>query len=466
MKNTKKVLALVLAVVMLLGTMTIAAFAAAYTATGTDVTDGSTNIKYEVAQVATAEMSDGSSFDATDNNIYAVTVYAKTAEGIDAFILPLHFDKTHYDVVALVDSGIYMTSEDIGEDGVYSYTYGDAWKDTKMYKRDGSTVTNKALARYIGLGNANATAIEPTIKNYAYSGASASTVALWSKNLTSNMGVMMLSLNEQGKEKNAYFNAKDNAVVNDWMALLTVYFVRKDTVAETDCYGDIFGVVGDDKYGPDVTTDASGLPSFFNSEAAYVEGRNMINITNAAVEAAVKPLATLTAAGGAKSQAIAFNLAATATPTYTADDVESVDYRFVAQFSTTAFPITWDESTNKITATDIDEVGFVMAKVGDATATQIAAMSAADVAALSKDSGTIRKCWTAKISTDMAGGSAFAFSCRIKGIAVTGGTVASEYIAVPYVIQNSEISFGQAMTSSAQAKYDANIAKFLANKNA
>ncbi len=467
MKNTKKVLALVLAVVMLLGTMTMAAFAAVYTATGVEETDGRTNIKYEVTQVAEASMPDGSdTLVAVDNNIYAVTIYAKTAEGIDYLQLPIHYNKNHYDVLALIDGGALLTSEEIDEPGVYVWGWGDAWSDTTAYRRNGTTASSKALARFIGLGNSWATAVEPTVYNYAEAVAQPAVYTAWTQNLdTSTYGVVMFNLDEQAVEKNAYFNAIKNEIVNDYVKMITLYFVRKDGVSESDCYGDIFGVQGDNKYGVDVTNDKSGLPSFFNSEGAYTFGSQKVNIINAAVETPVKALVGLTAAEGAKQQQIQFFLADGATKTYTTDDIDKIDYRFVAQFSTSAFPIDYNPD-GTVNATDIDEVGFTMARAGEATEAQLKDFDAAGIAALSKDSGTIRKCWTAKISTDMAGGAAFAFSCRIKGIAVTSGTVASEYIVVPYVLANGEVYYGQAMTSGAQARFDAYADTFLAKKNA
>lgn len=467
MKNTKKVIALVLTVVMLLGTMTMAAFAAVYTATGVEETDGRTNIKYEVTQVASAEMPDGSgTLAAVDNNIYAVTIYAKTAEGIDYIQLPVHYNKNHYDILALIDGDTMMTNQEIDEPTVYVYKMGAAWRDTTMYRRNGTVATSKSLARFIGLGSPNASAVEPTIYNYAQDVIAAGTYNAWTQNLDKDtFDVMMINIDEQAVEKNAYFNAINNEIVNDFVEIITVYFVRKDGVSESDCYGDIFGVQGDNKFGVDITSDASGLPSFFNSEKQYVEGQNKANIINAAVETPVKALASLTAAEGAKQQQIMFFLADGATKEYTTADIDKIDYRFIAQFSTSAFPIDYN-ADGTVNATDIDEVGFTMAKAGEATEADLKAFDAAGIAALSKDSGTIRKCWTAKISTDTAGSAAFAFSCRIKGIAVSGGTVASEYIVVPYVLANGQVYYGSAMTSGAQARFNAYADTFLAKKNA
>jgi len=467
MKNTKKVIALVLTVIMLLGTMTMAAFAAVYTATGVEETDGRTNIKYEVTQVAEASMPDDSdTLAAVNNNIYAVTVYAKTAEGIDYLQLPIHYNKNHYDVLALIDSAAMMTTDELEEPGVYVWGWGRAWSDTSAYRRNGTTASTKALARFIGLGNSWASAVEPTVYNYTETEAQPAVYAAWTKNLdTSTYGVMMFNLDEQAVEKNAYFNAINNEIVPDYVKMITIYFVRKDGVSEADCYGDIFGVQGDDKYGVDVTNDKSGLPSFFNSEGAYTFGSQKVNIINAAVETPVKALASLTAANGAKQQQIMFFLAEGATKEYTTADIDKIDYRFIAQFSTSAFPIDYN-ADGSVNDTDIDEVGFTMAKAGEATEAELKAFDAAGIAALSKDSGTIRKCWTAKISTDTAGGAAFAFSCRIKGIAVSGGTVASEYIVVPYVLANGQVYYGSAMTSGAQARFNAYADTFLAKKNA
>ena len=115
------------------------------------------------------------------------------------------------------------------------------------------------------------------------------------------------------------------------------------------------------------------------------------------------------------------------------------------------------------------------------TAADIAAYSGAQVSALTKDSGDVRKCWTENLSSGMAGGSAFAFSCRIAGIGAADPTnplvgsfsaanVSPGYIAVPYVLTNNgDVYFGQAMTVEKQTildKFDANKATFLTKANA
>ena len=466
MKNTKKVLSVVLAVIMALSALTLVAFAHSWTGVEDDST---VSVKYEVTQVASAfDTYSETTYTAVDNDIYAVTVYAKTPAnnlGMLYFAVPIQYDNTKFEPMMLMDEGdLYCGYPgfygDVDIKDVSFYKLPERFSDPNMYKADGTVTTSSVQGKVLGLGNSKAGALTVTsqFEDVGVPGADVFTAGY-----PADRSAVLVILDDSSLvSKTAWLNT-ENGLINasDYLEMITVYFHRIDGVSEADCYGAEFGCAAN-SYGTQITC-------FEAANGGYAVGTDpkiQINYINGAVEAPIKPLMALTALNGAKSQAICFNLAEGATPTYTADDVTTVDYRFVAQFSTTAYPIAYNESTHKITnANGINEVGFVMAKVGDATEAQISAMSAADVAALSKDSGTIRKCWTAKLSTDMAGGSAFAFSCRIKGIAVTSGTVASEYIAVPYIIKNNNIEFGQAMTSTAQAKYDANIAKFLAKKN-
>jgi len=84
MKNIKKALSVVLAVVMVLSVMSIVAFAFDVTVNPVEQADR-VNIKFEVYQVSSAVSAAdavneiaGGTYNAVDGDIYAVKIYAKT----------------------------------------------------------------------------------------------------------------------------------------------------------------------------------------------------------------------------------------------------------------------------------------------------------------------------------------------------------------------------------------------------
>ncbi len=464
MKNTKKVLSVILAVVMALGVFSMAAYAAITVTVNSTEDPNAINVKLEVAQVdSVADSTNNEPYEAVDNDIYAVTIYAKTPAtyGLYTFRTCLKYDNTKFQPMMSYDGADLLCGEDYydetGEKTSLFVKYGAQFSDNRFFDADGNVVSKASQAATTGLGKTAAGTVMKSC-NIQVEGED--------PYYSDDYGVMFCETLFQPKNKGAYQNAIDGKLSSDYVEIMTVYFQRQ--VAEDAVYGSEFGIVAGDVHNQEndnVVAAANGAAGYSNNPAHALSSVTMNFVSNA-VEAAVKPLVTLTAADGAKSQQIMFFLADDATKTYETADIDKIDYRFVAQFSTSAFPIDYNEETGKINDTAINEVGFVMAKTTDATADQLTALSAADVAALSKKEGTIRKCWTAQISTDMAGGAAFAFSCRIKGIAVNAGTVESEYIAVPYVIANNTITFGQAMTSTAQSKFDTYADTFLAKKNA
>lgn len=447
MKNFKKVLSLVLTVVMIMSTLVLAAFA--YTA-GPMTATTDINVKYEVTQVPSAYDSiNGGTLNAVNNNLYAVTVYVYSSDGIDTLMLPIHFNKNHFDVVTGHDGDEAFYNEDLGESTIYCYKLGQVWQEDTMYKRDGTVVTSKATARWIPLGSSSSTA--PTITTRFYDTTTdLASYNTWKKNLdTDTYGITMFQIADAIINKNAYLNTSKNAITSDYTSIITYYFQRKAAFTEADVVGDSFGVLGTDKHGLDGTTDISGLPSYFGSESVYAPGTPKINVVNATVAARVSSLAGFTATGAAAQQ-IKFNGT-------TAND--TVDYRFVAQFSKTMFNLQYDAAL-KVTSTNIAEVGFVLANKADAkTYANLTAFTGANLTGTAHGAELatgIRKCATANISTTTAGDCNFAFSARITGIAVTGGTVASEYNAVPYVVlTDGTVYFGSSLlTSNIQGRYD------------
>jgi len=460
MKNTKKVLSVVLAVVMALSAMSLIAFAAEVTQNSTEV-DGAVNVKLDIVQVASATDTDsGAEYVATNGEVYAVTIYAKTPAnyGLRTLRVGVRYDASKFVPMMSYDGDTLMCGQDYYDDTGESQSLfmqlPERFSDSKFYDADGNIVTKAGDAVTVGLGKSAAGA--STYKcEYTEAGT-------WAE--TGDQQVMFCEIDRDGmKPKGAFFNTVNGLLSSDWLDVMTLYFKR--TAGEIESFNSYFGV----NVAETGANCVAGTITNSNGAAGFATGMKNstpnINFVANAVETAIKPLVALTAAEGAKQQQIMFFLAEGATKTYEVADIDKIDYRFIAQFSKTAFPIDYN-ADGSVNDTDIEEVGFTMARAGEATEAQLTAFDAAGIAALSKDSGTIRKCWTAKISTDMAGDTAFAFSCRIKGIAVTGGTVASEYIVVPYVLINGTVYYGSAMTSTAQNRFNAYADTFLAKKNA
>jgi len=460
MKNTKKILGVLLAVVMAFSALSMVAYAAIAVTNNPVEQADAVNVKLEVVQVASAtDNVNGETYDAVDNDIYAVVIYAKTPAtyALQTIRTCVKYDSAKFLPMMSYDGADLLCGVDYydetGEKGSQFVQYGAQFSDNRFFDADGNVVTKASQATVIGLGKTAAGTMKKSCEYVSDDS------VFWSD----DYGVMFCEILGQLKPKGAYINTIDGKQTSDWVQLMTMYFQRQ--VAEDQVYGSEFGIVMSEvgaKDNDDVLAATGGAGGYNSS---YALSSATMNYVSNAVEAPVKALVALTAAEGAKSQQIQFFLADGATKTYTADDIDKVDYRFVAQFSTSAFPIDYN-ADGTVNDTDIDEVGFTMARAGEATEAQLKAFDAAGIAALSKDDGTIRKCWTAKISTDMAGDAAFAFSCRIKGIAVAGGTVASEYIVVPYLVANGQVYYGQAMTSGAQARFNAYADTFLAKKNA
>ena len=451
MKNTKKLISVVLAVIMLLSTMVLGVLAADYTEGAPDA--NKVNVKFDVYQVPSVTMDATNNNDGTDgtytavgNNLYAVTVSIKAAFGVDVISIPCVYNSNHFDVLSYVDG----TSNDdafFGPDGtddkVYVWKLGPSWSDDGSYTADGTPGASGKQQKCVGLAHSSATKVWPKLTMCI---PTTSGYAEWTTGVdTANNGVVKIWIDDGNKGKNAYLNVYQGKIQNDYYEIITLYFVRKAAVSEEDCYGDVFGLVGLDKKVPDGSGDTSGNISLTAAGSARVDlAYGNFNIVNAAIESRVKSLNNATAADAAKAQQILFNSA------------DSVDYRFMAQFSTTAFDLQYDSSF-KVTSTNIDEIGFVMARRdANKTYAEFTAFDQAGLAGLDSGSGDIRKVTTTKVSVTTAGTGNFAFSCRIKNIPVAAGIVSSEYDIVPYVIRNDGTVFygGQVLYSDIQGRYN------------
>lgn len=258
MKNSKKLLSLVLAIVMVFSALSLVA--SAFTRQPSEIADNC-NVKYEVEKVSEASMADDSST-YTGDNIYAVSFYAKCNEGITTITFPVHFNQNHFAPLMIIDGeDIYYGTEsyyDEMEEGncnVYSLD-GDYMKNTGMYKANGDSAS-KALAKCIGLGSPNSGGIDVVAEYVAGSNPKTET---WRKGLSDDLGVMFINLDVTCKSKTAYLNNTAGITVDTgWCKMGTVYFVTLPGVTDADCIGDQFGVLVDDCFGPDLVTDGNGL---------------------------------------------------------------------------------------------------------------------------------------------------------------------------------------------------------------
>ena len=288
MVNSKKLLSLFLAVVMVFSVLTV--MASAYTV-GPEVA-GDINYKYTVEKVATVPETEAGSAEYSADNIYAVTAWMQCDTAVINMTIPFHYNKALFSPIMLSDGEVtypygagldqdtYAT--DMGESAIYAYTLGDFMNNTGMYKADGSTAASKALAKCIGLGNANSAGITITTELVS---PDHSLYGKWGAGLPENTGVMFASLNVTGKTKSAYFNTIEGIETStDWNRMFTVYF---EAIAE-DVAGAEFGVFTDDCFTVDGATDTAGYGYFVNATTTKVGNPNKNVVSNAVVEAAAQ----------------------------------------------------------------------------------------------------------------------------------------------------------------------------------
>ena len=295
MVNSKKLLSLFLAVVMLLSVFTV--MASAYTRGETEGT-ADIDIKYTVEKVDTVPETAAGSAEWSADNIYAVTVWMKSAKPVDILITPFHYNKTLFAPITLsdgectypygagLDQDTYYT--DMGEGAVYAYSLGDYMNNTGMYKANGTTATTKALAKCIGLGNANSEGIKVTTELVS---PDHPLYNKWGAGLPADTGVVYSSINVAGKTKTAYFNTIEGITTStDWNRMFTLYF---EAIAD-DVTGAEFGVFTDDCFTVDANYDGKGLGYFQGATNYQALVPSMNVVSNAVVEAAETPIVPLT----------------------------------------------------------------------------------------------------------------------------------------------------------------------------
>lgn len=288
MVKSKKLLSLFLAVVMVLSVFTVMA-SAAYTRVETEGTTD-IDIKYTVEKVGELPETDAGSAALAGDNFYAVTVWFKSAKPVDTLIVPFHYNKTLFSPIMLTDGEVtypygagmdqdtYFT--DMGEGANYLYTLGDYMNNTGMYKANGTTAATKALAKCIGLGNANADKIKITSELVS---PDHTLYGKWGAGLPADAGVVYAKVDCALLTKTAYLNTLEGVTTyTDWVNTLTIYF---EAIA-ADVTGAEFGVFTDDCFTVDGDYDANNLGYYDNT--SYKATRPTMNVvSNAVIEGEV-----------------------------------------------------------------------------------------------------------------------------------------------------------------------------------
>lgn len=312
MVNSKKLLSLFLAVVMVFSALTV--MASAYTRVETEGT-ADIDIKYTVEKVDVLPATDAGSAELAGDNFYAVTVWMKSAKPVDTLIVPFHYNKAHFSAITLSDGevtypyGAGMDQDtyysEMGEGANYLYSLGDYMNNTGMYKANGTTATTKALAKCIGLGNANSEGIsilsELVSPDHTLYGK-------WGAGLPANTGVMYAQVDCALKTKTAYLNTISGVETStDWNRMLTLYF---ESITDEDVTGDEFGVFTDDCFTLDGSYDGTGS-AYFVSATSYESLVPTMNVvSNAVIEAPAGPSITFE---GTQARMADWNNYATAT---------------------------------------------------------------------------------------------------------------------------------------------------------
>ena len=369
MRNSKKLLSFFLAVVMVLSVFTV--MASAYTIGGAE---GASDVdfKYTVEKVDVLPETEAGSVELAGDNFYAVTLWMKSAKPIDTIIAPFHYNKTLFAPITLSDGEVtYPTGAgldpdtyctDMGDGTNYLYTLGDYMNNTGMYTAAGATTTNKALAKCIGLGNANAAAIKVQTEFVSLDHAN---YAKWSANLPADTGIVFAKVDVATNAKTAYLNTIEGITTNaDWNRMFTVYF---EAIAD-DVAGAEFGVFADTAFGPDACYDANGK-GYYESATKYDPRVPTINyVSNAVVEEAAAPSPVV-----AKSSQIRFNNGLESDANF------SFDVRTRAAMTAADFAAICGDDATAVNA--IESVGFVYAdsSVGLTVADAKAAATGASV---------------------------------------------------------------------------------------
>lgn len=294
MKNTKKLLSLFLAVVMLVSMFTV--MASAIHTSGAEKA-GDINYKFTVEKVSSTPADDDNGIPSYEgDDIYAVSLWMQSDEAVSFIQVPVHFNKEHFSPIMLYDGeDLYVGNDtyvtDMGEAACYVRSYGDFMNNTGAYKADGSKATTKALAKCIGIGHPSWGTNPQT--DIQYMAPDHDLYNVWHKTLQDNQGAMKVQI-IVNTVKSAYFNCISGIDVDtNWNKMITIYFQRNEGVKDADVVGDVFGVTTPDCFGVDGVHDLN--KGYYESATAAIVANPTKNIVgNAVVGGTVTPATPLT----------------------------------------------------------------------------------------------------------------------------------------------------------------------------
>ena len=408
MVKSKKLLSFFLAVVMVLSVFTV--MASAYTRFGAEgVAD--IDVKYTVTKVDAVPETAAGSAEWSADNIYAVTVWMKSAKPVDTFIVPFHYNKTLFAPITLSDGectypyGAGMDQDsyysEMGEGAVYAYSLGDYMNNTGMYKANGTTATTKALAKCIGLGNSNSDGVSVTSELVS---PDHPLYNKWGAGLPADTGVVYVNLDVAGATKTAYFNTLEGiATYTDWVNMYTLYF----EALVDDVTGAEFGVYTDNCFTVDGNYDATGSSYFAGATSYQAAVPSMNVVSNAVVEEAKEPSPVFN-----KNSQIRFNAAPVG------DAKADFDVRTRGYIAADALAALCGGSVTEDAITDIGFVFFAGEDMDLATAAEVAKNG-------STGAYTRKQC-----SYVQATGSEYVWTCMVTDPAYDGTLQSVAYITV------------------------------------
>lgn len=413
MVKSKKLLSLFLAVVMVLSVFTVMA-SAAYTR-GEAEGSADIDIKYTVEKVDTVPATDAGSAEWSADNIYAVTIWMKASKAIDILTAPVHYNKAHFAPITLSDGectypyGAGMDQDtyysDMGEGAIYAYSLGDYMNNTGMYKANGTTATTKALAKCIGLGNSNASAVKVVTELVS---PDHTLYSKWGAGLPENTGVVFANITASTAVKNAYLNTISGIETStDWNRMFTLYF---ESITDEDVTGDEFGVYTDDCFTVDGNYDASGYAYYASTSEYNAQVPSMNVVSNAVVEAATEPSPVY-----AKGSQIRFN-------SKEANGTGSASFDVRTRAAMTAADFASICGADSVAKDAITDVGFVYA---DSSVGMDLATAASVIAGTSVD-GYVKK----QVEHIQSTGSEYVWTCLITDAAYADAVDSVGYIVV------------------------------------
>lgn len=420
MKFSKRLLSLFLAVVMVLSVFTVMA-SAAYTM-GPEV-DGNINIKYTVEKATTVPETAAGSLEYTADNIYAVSVWMQSTGAVYSVTAPVHYNKNHFSPIMLYDGAVVYPGTQFSQDeyytnmseGVcYAYSEGDYLKNTGMYKADGSNATTKALAKCIGLGNANSAGVTITAELVS---PDHSLYSVWSAGLDkANTGVMYVNLDVCAVAKSAYLNTISGITTDTgWNKMFTFYFETLPGVTDADVVGDEFGVYTTDCFTVDGACDISGK-GYCDTSVMDNSGNPTKNVvSNAVITAPASPVKE-------KSAQIRFNGTETAGTGSANFDVRTRAYISKADLATILGVAEADVETAAKAAGANLQVGFVY-QATSAGAFNIDAAKAAATAGATTGTYFVKP-----VTYVQRSGSDYVWTCLITGADYADGVDSLAYI--------------------------------------